>query len=71
MSPASSKQIQGVNDLGISVMATMGAFSPSILMASIGWVWTNAGCFIECSLMQVLLLKNLKNKTREKGESHA
>lgn len=57
--PSSSKQIQGINDLGISIMATIGAFSPSILMASIGWEWTNAVCFFACSLMQILLIRFL------------
>lgn len=69
--PSSSKQIQGLNDLGISIMATIGAFSPSILMTSIGWTWTNAACLLACSLMLILLFRLLKNKIHEEREHHA
>lgn len=37
-------RIQGINDLCISVMATAGAFLPSILQSSIGWTGTNTLC---------------------------
>lgn len=38
---ADALQIQGLNDLGISVMATAGAFAPALLLALLGWDGTN------------------------------
>lgn len=34
-------RMQGINDLGISVLATVGAFTPAILLSWIGWSGTN------------------------------
>ena len=34
-------QLQGINDLGISILATVGAFTPALLLSWIGWSGTN------------------------------
>jgi MFS family permease len=39
-SPA-AMQMQGKNDLAIAIFATLGAFSPSLLLSSVGWDGTN------------------------------
>lgn len=45
-------QVQGKNDLAIAVFATIGAFSPSLLLATVGWEGTN----IMCMLLSIALL---------------
>nr|WP_314494184.1 MFS transporter [uncultured Pseudomonas sp.] len=49
-------QMQGKNDLAIAVCATLGAFTPAVLLGSIGWLGTNALCL---GLCVVLLLATL------------
>ncbi|MOA12459.1 hypothetical protein D3C78_1324540 [compost metagenome] len=39
-------QMQGINDLGISILATVGAFTPAILLSWIGWSGTNLLCIV-------------------------
>ncbi|MFT0534191.1 MFS transporter [Castellaniella hirudinis] len=39
--PGSAVQIQGLNDLGVSMMATLGAFAPAFLLSWPGWAGTN------------------------------
>lgn len=51
-SPA-AMQMQGKNDLAIAVFATVGAFSPSLLLGTVGWDGTNAICM---ALRIVLLM---------------
>ncbi|WP_409262202.1 MFS transporter [Pseudomonas putida] len=46
-SPA-AMQMQGKNDLAIAIFATLGAFSPSLLLSSVGWDGTNAICMVLC-----------------------
>ncbi len=36
-----SVKVQGINDLGISIMATIGAFAPAFLLSWLGWNGTN------------------------------
>ena len=43
-------RLQGINDSAIAVCATVGAFAPSFLQASIGWKNTNLICFVICLL---------------------
>lgn len=40
-SPELSVKVQGLNDFGISVMATLGAFAPAFLLTWLGWNGTN------------------------------
>jgi len=40
-SPELSIKMQGLNDFGISVMATLGAFAPAVLLTWLGWNGTN------------------------------
>ena len=42
-------QLQGVNDLGISVLATVGALTPAMLLSWIGWSGTNLLCALLAS----------------------
>lgn len=44
-------KIQGINDVSISVMATLGAFLPSPLLTWIGWSGTNVACLGICALV--------------------
>jgi MFS family permease len=45
-------RMQGRNDLAIAVCATVGAFTPSLLLSSVGWVGSNGLCML---LVGVLL----------------
>ncbi|KPY90342.1 MFS transporter [Pseudomonas syringae pv. tagetis] len=53
-----SIQLQGKNDLVIAVFATIGAFTPSILMSSVGWFGSNAIC-IALSIMLLAVTVSL------------
>lgn len=44
-------ELQGVNDLAISILATLGAFSPALLHATIGWNGTNLLAIGLCLLL--------------------
>ncbi|ART63101.1 MFS transporter [Kushneria marisflavi] len=46
-------RLQGINDMAIAVMATLGAFLPAVLQATIGWQATN---LIAAALCAVMLL---------------
>jgi len=48
--PAAVK-IQGANDFFISILATLGAFSPAILMAWLGWRGSNILVAVVCFLL--------------------
>lgn len=39
-------RMQGRNDLAIAVCATVGAFMPSLLLSSLGWVGSNGLCMV-------------------------
>jgi len=60
-SPA-AMQMQGKNDLAIAVFATIGAFSPSLLLSSVGWDGTNAICMVLCLGLLVATASLLQNK---------
>lgn len=49
-SPA-AMQMQGKNDLAIAVFATVGAFSPALLLGTVGWEGTNAICMALCIVL--------------------
>ena len=44
-------ELQGINDLAISILATAGAFSPALLHATIGWNGTNLLAIALCLLL--------------------
>lgn len=48
-------QMQGRNDLVIAIFATIGAFTPSLLLGTVGWKGTNAICMILCLLLLVVI----------------
>lgn len=50
---SNAMQVQGVNDLGISILATVGAFAPALLLAWIGWNGTNLLCIGLCAVVLV------------------
>ena len=60
-SPA-AMQMQGKNDLAIAIFATLGAFSPSLLLSSVGWDGTNAICMVLCLGLLVATASLLQNK---------
>jgi len=61
-SPA-AMQMQGKNDLAIAIFATLGAFSPSLLLSTVGWDGTNAICMALCIGLLVATAGLLQNKT--------
>lgn len=60
-SPA-AMQMQGKNDLAIAVFATVGAFSPSLLLGAVGWDGTNAICMALCIVLLLATAKVLQRK---------
>lgn len=66
-SPA-AMQMQGKNDLAIAVFATIGAFSPSLLLGTVGWDGTNAICMALCIVLlmatSVVLQRNVSGPAR-------
>ncbi len=46
-------RVQGINDVSISAMATLGAFLPSPLLAWIGWTGTNTAGLALCAVALV------------------
>lgn len=60
-SPA-AMQMQGKNDLAIAIFATLGAFSPSLLLSTVGWDGTNAICMALCIGLLVATAGLLQNK---------
>lgn len=56
-------RVQGLNDLGIAVMATLGAFAPALLLASIGWTGTNTLSIVLCL---ALLALSMPERTRQR-----
>lgn len=57
-------QMQGKNDLAIAIFATLGAFTPAVLLSSIGWVGTNALCLALCVLLLLAAVTVLQNKAQ-------
>lgn len=60
-SPA-AMQMQGKNDLAIAVFATVGAFSPSLLLGTVGWGGTNAICMALCIVLLMATAGLLQRK---------
>lgn len=60
-SPA-AMQMQGKNDLAIAVFATVGAFSPSLLLGAVGWDGTNAICMALCIVLLLATATVLQRK---------
>lgn len=60
-SPA-AMQMQGKNDLAIAVFATVGAFSPSLLLGTVGWDGTNAICMVLCIVLLMATAGLLQRK---------
>ncbi|AHC84197.1 MULTISPECIES: MFS transporter [Pseudomonas] len=60
-SPA-AMQMQGKNDLAIAVFATVGAFSPSLLLGTVGWDGTNAICMALCIVLLMATAGLLQRK---------
>ncbi|MEN5142569.1 MFS transporter [Pseudomonas juntendi] len=60
-SPA-AMQMQGKNDLAIAIFATIGAFSPSLLLSTVGWDGTNAICMVLCIGLLIATAGLLQNK---------
>ena len=58
-------KIQGINDLCISVMATLGAFLPSLLQYSIGWTGTNTLSMALCAIALVVSVSLLSLGNRD------
>ncbi|GAB3377671.1 MFS transporter [Azotobacter armeniacus] len=61
-----SMQIQGVNDLGISILATLGAFAPALLLSSIGWSGSNMLCIGICAVVLLGSSVVLQGKPRKR-----
>jgi MFS family permease len=55
-------QMQGKNDLGIAIFATIGAFTPSLLLSTVGWDGSNAICMVLCIGLLVATAGLLQNK---------
>ncbi|MFA0998966.1 MULTISPECIES: MFS transporter [Pseudomonas syringae group] len=53
--------MQGKNDLAIAIFATIGAFSPALLLSVVGWGGTNAICIALCSVLLVATALKLKH----------
>jgi MFS family permease len=58
-------QIQGKNDLAIALLATVGAFSPSLLLGTVGWAGTNAICMALCIVLLLASAGLLRSKVSE------
>ncbi|KIY38628.1 MFS transporter [Pseudomonas sp. 10-1B] len=55
-------QMQGKNDLAIAIFATIGAFSPSLLLSSVGWDGTNVICMALCIGLLIATVGLMQNK---------
>ncbi|MGB7484108.1 MFS transporter [Castellaniella ginsengisoli] len=54
-------EAQGLNDLGLSVMATAGAFLPALLLQGLGWAGTNLACIGLCLALLIYIHRCLKH----------
>ncbi|RMN95349.1 hypothetical protein ALQ50_02157 [Pseudomonas coronafaciens pv. coronafaciens] len=60
-------QVQGKNDLAIAVFATIGAFTPSLLLSTVGWVGTNVICVALCVALLAVTVSLLSRKPESNG----
>ena len=58
-----SLEVQGVNDLGVSICATLGAFAPAFLFSFAGWGGTNILSAIICLVLLLLSLLYIQPTT--------
>ena len=56
-------QMQGKNDLAIAILATIGAFTPALLLSTVGWGGTNIICMVLCALLLVVIYIKLNKGT--------
>lgn len=49
-------EVQGLNDLGVSIFATLGAFAPAFLFSFVGWSGTNILSGLICLVLLLLSL---------------
>ena len=56
-------EVQGLNDLGISIFATLGAFAPAFLFSFLGWNGTNILSGFICLMLLLLSLVYIQPKT--------
>lgn len=61
-SPGAFK-MQGKNDLAIAICATLGAFSPALLLSSVGWGGTNIICMMLSTALLIATFVLLSRKT--------
>jgi hypothetical protein len=47
-------EVQGLNDLGVSICATLGAFAPAFLFSFAGWRGTNILSAIICLALLIV-----------------
>ncbi|MGB3276013.1 MAG: MFS transporter [Castellaniella sp.] len=64
-------EVQGLNDLGLSVMATAGAFLPALLLQGLGWTGTNLVCITLCLALLFYVHRCLRNHPAADVESVA
>ncbi|MDO5102922.1 MAG: MFS transporter [Lautropia sp.] len=57
-------ELQGINDLAISVLATAGAFSPALLHATLGWQGSNLLAILLCLVPLGLALRVYNKSAR-------
>ncbi|WP_046236155.1 MFS transporter [Pseudomonas syringae pv. coryli] len=60
-SNSGAMQMQGKNDLAIAILATIGAFTPSLLLCTVGWAGTNAICMALCIALLLATAVRLKD----------
>lgn len=64
-------EAQGLNDLGLSVMATAGAFLPALLLQGLGWAGTNVACIALCLALLLYVHRCLRHHPAADVESAA
>ncbi|WP_122687831.1 MFS transporter [Pseudomonas viridiflava] len=60
-------RVQGKNDLAIAICATLGAFSPSLLLGYVGWSGTNIICITLSLTLLVVTFVSLSNTVKKTG----
>ncbi|HET8597243.1 MAG TPA: MFS transporter [Castellaniella sp.] len=54
-------EVQGLNDLGLSILATAGAFLPALLLQGLGWAGTNLACIALCLALLAYVRRCLRH----------
>lgn len=55
-------RLQGLNDMAIAVLATLGAFLPAVLQATLGWNTTNLFAAALCAIMLACVTRVLSTR---------